>query len=250
MRAAAAARILRPSRNGSPVTDPAVLPQLAPRRRVLVVDDEDRIRQVLVRILRARGIGADAASGGSDAVAMTASGSYDLVILDLLMPGQDGFSALAEIMRRRPDQAVLVLSCLADPESKMATLGLGADDYVPKPFHVGELVARVQARLRAAARAGVPVLECGQLRLDVLRRQADAGGGPVPLTSREFQLLWELMHEPGAVVSKGDLLAHVWDSPPDSPANVVDVYIRRLRSRLGTDAITTVRGEGYRVGPG
>lgn len=222
----------------------------APHHRVLIVDDEERIRLVLARILRARGIAADAVADGSDAVARTVSGSYDLVILDLLMPGQDGFSALREIMRQRPDQAVLVLSCLSDPESKMASLGLGADDYVPKPFHVGELVARVQARLRAAARPGPPLLSCGRLTLDLLHRQADAGAGPVPLTSREFQLLWELMHRPGAVVSKDDLLDHVWGGATDSVSNVVDVYVRRLRSRLGADVITTVRGEGYCVGPG
>ena len=222
----------------------------APRHRVLIVDDEERIRLVLARILRARGITADAAADGADAVARTVSGSYDLVILDLLMPGQDGFSALREIMRQRPDQAVLVLSCLSDPESKMVSLGLGADDYVPKPFHVGELVARVQARLRAAARPGPPVLSFGGLTLDVLHRQADTGAGPVPLTSREFQLLWELMHRPGAVVSKDDLLARVWGGATDSVSNVVDVYVRRLRSRLGADVITTVRGEGYCVGPG
>jgi DNA-binding response OmpR family regulator len=222
----------------------------APRHRVLIVDDEERIRLVLARILRARGITADAAADGADAVARTVSGSYDLVILDLLMPGQDGFSALREIMRQRPDQAVLVLSCLSDPESKMVSLGLGADDYVPKPFHVGELVARVQARLRAAARPGPPVLSFGGLTLDVLHRQADTGAGPVPLTSREFQLLWELMHRPGAVVSKDDLLARVWGGATDSVSNVVDVYVRRLRSRLGPDVITTVRGEGYCVGPG
>jgi DNA-binding response OmpR family regulator len=232
------------------VADPPAPHPAAPRSRVLVIDDERRIRDVVVRILRARGIEADAAAGGTDAIAMAASGSYDLVILDLLMPGQDGFSVLREIMRRWPDQAVLVLSCLSDPESKMASLGLGADDYVPKPFHVGELVARVQARLRAAARPGAPVLWCGRLTLDVLHRQADTGAGPVPLASREFQLLWELMRRPGAVVSKGDLLTRVWDCPPDSPSNVVDVYVRRLRSRLGPDVITTVRGEGYRVGPG
>jgi DNA-binding response OmpR family regulator len=232
------------------MADPHAPHPAAPRSRVLVIDDEKRIREVLVRILRDRGIEADAATDGASAVAMTVAGSYDLVILDLLMPGQDGFSALRDIMRRRPDQAVLVLSCLSDPESKMASLGLGADDYVPKPFHVGELLARVQARLRAAARPGPPVLACGRLTLDVLRRRADAGGGPVPLASREFQLLWELMRRPGAVVSKGDLLARVWGCPPDSASNVVDVYVRRLRSRLGTDAITTVRGEGYRVDPG
>ena len=222
----------------------------ASRHRVLIVDDEERIRLVLARILRARGIAADAVADGADAVARTVSGSYDLVILDLLMPGQDGFSALREIMRQRPDQAVLVLSCLSDPESKMASLGLGADDYVPKPFHVGELVARVQARLRAAARPGPPMLSCGRLTLDLLHRQADAGAGPVPLTSRESQLLWELMHWPGAVVSKDDLLDHVWGGATDSVSNVVDVYVGRLRSRLGADVITTVRGEGYCVGPG
>jgi DNA-binding response OmpR family regulator len=221
-----------------------------PRHQVLVADDEERIRLVLVRILRSRGITADAVADGAVAVARTVAGSYDLVILDLLMPGQDGFSALREIMRRRPDQAVLVLSCLSDPESKMASLGLGADDYVPKPFHVGELVARVQARLRAAARPGPPVLCCGRLTLDLLHRQADAGDGQVPLTSRESQLLWELMHRPGAVISKDDLLERVWGGATDSVSNVVDVYVRRLRARLGPDVITTVRGEGYRVGPG
>jgi two-component system, OmpR family, copper resistance phosphate regulon response regulator CusR len=220
------------------------------RSRVLVVDDEDRLRQVLVRILRARSIDADAAADGSTAIAMTVAGSYDLVILDLVMPGQDGFSALREIMRRRPDQAVLVLSCLTDPESKMASLGIGADDYVPKPFHVGELVARVEARLRAAGRPGPPVLSYGRLTLDVLRRQADTGGGPIALTSREFQLLWELMHRPGAVVPKDDLLARVWGGAPDTASNVVDVYVGRLRSRLGPEVITTVRGGGYRVEPG
>jgi two-component system, OmpR family, copper resistance phosphate regulon response regulator CusR len=232
------------------MTGSRALRPAAPRHRVLIVDDEERIRLVLARILRARGIAADAVADGANAVARTVSGSYDLVILDLLMPGQDGFSALREIMRQRPDQAVLVLSCLSDPESKMASLGLGADDYVPKPFHVGELVARVQARLRAAARPGPPLLSCGRLTLDLLHRQADAGAGPVPLTSREFQLLWELMHHPGAVVSKDDLLDHVWGGATDSVSNVVDVYVRRLRSRLGADVITTVRGEGYCVGPG
>jgi two-component system, OmpR family, copper resistance phosphate regulon response regulator CusR len=227
--------------------EPRALRPAAQRHRVLVADDEERIRQVLARILRQHGIEADTVGDGVNAVTRSVSGSYDLVILDLLMPGQDGFSALREIMRRRPDQAVLVLSCLSDPESKMASLGLGADDYVPKPFHVGELVARVQARLRAASRLGGPLLSCGRLTLDVLRRQADAGAGPVPLTSREFQLLWELMHRPGTVVSKDDLLARVWGEVPPSVSNVVDAYVRRLRSRLGAEVITTVRGEGYCV---
>ncbi len=221
----------------------------AGKPRVLVADDEERLRNVLVRILGDRGIVTDTAEDGTQAVKMAVSGGYDLVILDVLMPGQDGFSALREIIRRRPGQAVLVLSCLTDPESKMTGLGLGAEDYVPKPFHIGELVARVQARLRTAARLGTAVLTCGQLTLDVLHQQAEAGAGPVQLTGRECQLLWELMHRPGIVVSKDALLARVWGSAPDAVSNVVDVYIARLRSRLGTNVITTVRGEGYRVGP-
>ncbi len=151
------------------------------------------------------------------------------------------------MMSRRPEQAVLVLSCLTDPQSKMHTLGLGADDYVSKPFHVGELVARVQARLRAASRPGPAVLAYGRLRLDVLHRQADAGAGPVSLTSRECQLLWELMRQPGKVVPKEDLLARVWGSDPDCASNVIDVYVRRLRAQLGTTLITTVRAERVTV---
>ena len=216
-------------------------------RRVLVVDDEERIRKVLLRILRGCGIDADAALNGSDAIDMAAARSYGLGILDLLMPGNDGFSVLEELNRRTPDQAILVLSCLSDPESKMAAFGLGADDYLPKPFHVGELVARVRARLRGAERAGRPVLISGSLRLDLLRRQADTGAGAVSLTTREFELLWELTRDPGAVRSKADLLASVWGSAPQFSSNVVDVYVRRLRSRLGADVITTVRNEGYRV---
>jgi DNA-binding response OmpR family regulator len=220
------------------------------RHRVLVADDEERLRKVLVRILNHHGIDAETAADGPQAVMMTRSGGYDLVILDLLMPGTDGFSALREIMRHRPDQAVLVLSCLTDPESKMASFGLGADDYVAKPFHVGELMARVQARLRTAERAGTGVIPWGKLRLDVVHRQADSGAGPVLLTSREFQLMWELLRQPGAVLSKDDLLNRVWGLSAGTASNVVDVYVGRLRARLGADVITTVRGEGYRVGPG
>jgi DNA-binding response OmpR family regulator len=225
-------------------------PVTAGRPRVLVADAEDQVRQILAQVLPRYGIHADTVADGRQAVAMAAPGHYDLVILDLMMPGQNGFSALRQIMRDRPDQPVLVLSARSDPESKVAGLGLGADDYLPKPFHVGELVARVQARLRAAARPGPGVLVCGRLRLDTVHRYGDAGAGPVPLTSREFQLLFELMRRPGTVVPKRELVTRLWGTPPGTTSNVVDVCVHRLRTRLGTDAITTVRGEGYRVGPG
>ncbi len=219
------------------------------RCRVLIADEEILIRQLLVRNMEKHGIDADTAADGGQVAAMVALGCYDLVIMDLMLPGQeDRFATLRQIMRVRPNQEVLVLSCLADPQSKMISLSLGAGDYVPKPFHVGELVARVRARLRAAARTTVPgVFSSGRLRLDIVHQQADAGEGPVPLTSREFQLLFELMRHPGAVISKEDLITHLWGTPLGTTSNVVDVYVRRLRSRLGADVITTVRGAGYRI---
>jgi two-component system, OmpR family, copper resistance phosphate regulon response regulator CusR len=215
--------------------------------RVLVVDDEARLRDVLVRILRHESIEAHATADTEQALAMARTGNYDLVILDLLMPDADGFGVLSEIINRKPEQAVLVLSCLSDPDSKMAALGLGADDYLAKPFHVGELVARVHARLRATARRGPAVLRHGRITLDVAYQRADSGSGPVRLTRRECQLLWELMREPGTVLPREELLVRVWGGDPGYAANVVDVYIGRLRQRLGRDAVVTVRGKGYRV---
>lgn len=215
--------------------------------RVLVVDDETRLREVLVRILRRESIEAHATGDAQRALSLVRTGNYELVILDLLMPDVDGFDVLSEIMTRNPEQAVLVLSCLSDPDSKMAALGLGADDYLAKPFHVGELVARVRARLRATARRSPAVLRHGRMTLDLVHQQADSGSGPVRLTRRECQLLWELMRQPGIVLSREELLARVWGSDPDYAQNVLDVYVRRLRQRLGRDAVMTVRGEGYRV---
>lgn len=178
---------------------------------------------------------------------MANSGNYDLVILDLLMPGTNGFHLLQDLVGKKPEQAVLVLSCLGDPDSIMAALDLGADDYLVKPFHVGELIARVQARLRANNRWGPLVLRHASISLDLVHQQADSGSGPVRLTNREFQVLSELMREPGRVLSSEELLARVWACDPGSVANVVDVYIGRLRHRLGRDAVVTVRGKGYRV---
>lgn len=214
---------------------------------MLVVDDEARLREVLLRILRHESIEAEAASGAREALAMVRARRYDLVILDLLMPGMDGFDLLSEMMSSRPEQSVLVVSCLSDPDSKTTALRLGADDYLSKPFHVGELVARVQARLRATARHTPPILRHGQIVLDVVRRQASVGSDPVHLTSRECQLLWELMRQPASILSRDELLARVWGADPDCAANVVDVYVGRLRQRLGRDTILTVRGKGYRV---
>jgi DNA-binding response OmpR family regulator len=218
-----------------------------PLRRVLVVDDEVRIVDFVSRGLRREGFSVDVATDGKSGLDRTLAETYDLVILDLLMPGLDGVSVLRGILARKPDQPVMVLSALSEIRSKVDCLELGAEDYLAKPFSFAELLARVHARLRSADRNPPTRLTLGRLRLDMLRREVDAGLGPIPLAEREFLLLQELMRHPGTTVSKERLLEAVWGFQFDPTSNVVDVCVRRLRAKLGPDAIATVRGVGYRV---
>jgi len=163
------------------------------------------------------------------------------------MPGLDGYAVLERILQEQPAQPVLILSALNDTASKVSSLEGGAEDYISKPFSLEELLARVRARLRVAARSSTTHLAAGTLSLDLIRRKADAGVGPVALADREFLLLGELMKHAGRTVSKERLLSSVWGYHFDPGSNVVDVYVRRLRAKLGAGAITTVRGVGYRV---
>ena len=215
--------------------------------KILVVDDEQRILRFVVRGLLAEGFIVDWADNGAAGLRKALDDRYDLVILDLLMPGLDGMSVLRSILAKKPLQSVIVLSALTDTDSKVACLQLGAEDYLAKPFSLDELLARVRARLRGMARSAPTTLSARGLTLDVIRRAVDSGSGPVPLAEREFLLLQELMRQAGRTVSKEQLLATVWGYYFDPGSNVLDVYIRRLRAKLGAMAITTVRGEGYRV---
>ena len=219
----------------------------APAYTALVIDDEERVRSVVIRALALEGIEADGAADASTALAMLVARPYDLVILDLLLPGRDGFKTLHDIMRLNPEQAVLVLSCLSDVSMKIRGLDLGADDYLAKPFHVEELRARARARLRSLRRHRHSTISHGRLTLDLVNHRVSIGARRVQLAEREFQLLCELVNHAGRVVTKRHLLAQVWGFVPGESSNVVDVYVRRLRSRLGDDVIETVRGEGYRV---
>jgi two-component system, OmpR family, copper resistance phosphate regulon response regulator CusR len=214
--------------------------------KILVVDDEQRILRFLVRGLQAEGFAVDAADNGADGLHKALEGGYDLIILDLLMPGMDGASVLRQLVARRPAQAVLVLSCLNATATKVRLLEAGAEDYLAKPFSLDELLARVRARLRVATGRATSLV-AGRLRLDLIRREADSGSGPVALADREFLLLRELMQHTGTTVSKQRLLSAVWKYHFDPGSNVVDVYVRRLRAKLGADTITTMRGEGYRI---
>jgi DNA-binding response OmpR family regulator len=221
--------------------------EAALRGRVLVVDDERRIVNFVRRGLEAEGLDVDAADDGEGALRLAFSRSYDLVILDLVMPGLDGHEVLRRILERKPDQPVLVLSALTDTASKVRSLERGAEDYISKPFSLEELLARVRARLRAAARSSPAHIAVGTFKLDLIRRRADAGAGPVPLADREFLLLSELMKNAGRTVSKERLLSSVWGYHFDPRSNVVDVYVRRLRAKLGSGTIKTIRGVGYRI---
>jgi two-component system, OmpR family, response regulator len=226
----------------------------SPARRILAVDDEPNIRSFIGRALTAAGYVTDSASTGTEGLQRALACHYDLIILDLVMPDMKGRDFLDRLLSQRPDQAVMVLSCLADVATKVDCLERGAQDYLTKPFSLAELLARVRVRLRVdahphddTARAAGEVIRAGELTLDVGRLVADIGAGPVPLTRLEFLLLRELAEHAGESVPKGTLLATVWGYDFDPGSNVVDVCVRRLRSKLGFDLIKTVRGEGYQL---
>lgn len=218
------------------------------RTRILLIDDEPTILSFVSRILRGHGFSVDCAADGAQGLAMIREHRYALVVLDMVMPGVDGASTLRGIMAARPEQPVLVLSALSDTDSKVQALEMGAGDYLTKPFALAELLARVRARVRYPA--ALPLdrfMRVGGVELDLVRRVADAGRGPVSLSQREFLLLQTLMLREGDVVPRQQLLSEVWGFSFHPGTNVVDVCIGRLRAKLGDDVIETVRGVGYQV---
>jgi DNA-binding response OmpR family regulator len=216
------------------------------RRRILVVDDEPHIRDMVTRALESAGYTIDCAANGKAGLELALTGGYQLVVLDLVMPQADGRQVLSQLRRQRPEQLVLVLSCLSDVTTKVACLDMGAHDYLTKPFSLEELLARVRVQFRGDHQPG-DLIRAGHLILDLGRMQADAGVGPVSLTRLEVLLLRELMEHTGEYVGKSALLASVWGLDFDPGSNVVDVCVRRLRSKLGFELIETVRGAGYRL---
>jgi two-component system OmpR family response regulator len=213
---------------------------------ILVIDDEPKIVSFVSRALAGDGFAVDSACDGARGLELATRGPYELVVLDLLMPGVDGVGVLRELIRERPGQQVLVLSAISDVEAKVRCLDLGAADYLTKPFSLAELLARVRTRLRnRAPGAGSKILRVGRFTLDLRRRTVDGGDGPVPLSNREFLLLQHLLRNHAAVCTRAELLAAVWGYSFDPGTNVVDVTVRRLRSKLGVDAVETIRNVGY-----
>jgi len=217
--------------------------------QILVIEDEPRILAFLARGLEAEGFRVDAADTGPMGLKQALASSYDAVILDLLLPGLDGLTVLRELQQRVPELPVVIVSARSDLPTKLRGFGLGASDYLAKPFALDELVARLRVQLRRhAAKHDESLVRAGTLTLDLARRQARIGGLVADLSDREFRLLHHLVEHAGTIVSRERLLSEVWGYHFDPGSNVVEVCVRRLRKKLGTEApIETVRHAGYRV---
>jgi two-component system copper resistance phosphate regulon response regulator CusR len=217
--------------------------------RILVIEDEARIRAFLARGLEAEGYAVDCATDGKEGLERALARPCDLVILDLLLPGLHGLGVLHDLRAARPDLPVLILSARSDLATKLKGFELGASDYLPKPFSLDELIARVRVQLRKLSPPEDDgTVRCGSLTLDLARRQAHFRETVCDLPDREFRLLHQLVRHEGKVLSRERLLSEVWGYSFQPGSNVVDVCVRRLRKKLGPEApIETVRNAGYRL---
>lgn len=214
--------------------------------RALVVDDEPRICRFVARALQVHDFEVDVAAGGAQALRLLGEQWYSIVVLDLLMPGMDGYQVLRRILEVYPAQKVLVLSAVGDVDSKVRCLRMGAADYLPKPFAIAELIERIRRRMSETTAPLPPrLLAVGEITLDLQRRSLRIGERAVSLSQREFVLLSHLMRHAGEVCSRDELLSAVWGSAYDPGSNVVDVCVRRLRAKLQQGLIETVRNVGY-----
>ncbi|TBN57055.1 response regulator transcription factor [Glaciihabitans arcticus] len=214
---------------------------------ILIAEDESRISSFVEKGLRAAGYSATIVETGPDALAHALSGSYDLVLLDIGLPQLDGFEVLRRLRARDTTIPVIMLTARTSLGDTVAGLDGGANDYIPKPFKFDELLARVRVRLRDAGQGASTTLSHGRVSLDLHTRRATIGDRQVDLSAREFALAEEFLRHPEQVLSREQLLSRVWGIDFDPGSNVVDVYVRYLRDKLGADVIETVRGMGYRL---
>jgi two-component system OmpR family response regulator len=215
--------------------------------RVLLVEDEPTLRAQLRAGLEESGYVVDEADNGRDAHHLGATEPFDVVVLDLGLPVLDGLSVLRRWREAGRAMPVLILTARDGWPEKVAGIDAGADDYLTKPFHLEELLARIRALIRRAQGLASPLLSCGALTLDTRSGRVSLDGQPVNLTSHEFRLLSYLMHRPGSVVSRTELIEHLYAQDFDRDSNTIEVFIGRLRRKLPPDTIETVRGMGYRL---
>jgi two-component system, OmpR family, response regulator len=217
--------------------------------RILVVEDEARIAQQLVRALSDAGYAVDTAADGHQADYLAHSGPYDAIVLDLGLPNTDGLTLLRGWRNSGIQASVLILTARGSWHEKVEGIDSGADDYVAKPFRIEEVLARVRALIRRAT--GSPSLEltCGPITLDVRTSRVTLSGESVKLTSHEFRVLSYLMHHRGRIVPRSELIEHIYSQDFDRDSNTLEVFVARLRRKLGPECIETLRGLGYRIGP-
>lgn len=219
--------------------------------KILVVEDEDRIAGFVRKGLEQHGFTVDLCNNGDDGYHLATTQAYDAIVLDIMLPGRDGLSILKSLRADKRDVAVILLTARGELNERLEGLDLGADDYLTKPFYVEELVARLRAIIRRASGEKSSILQVEDVTLDLITRDVRVEGNPVELTPREFNLLEYLMRTPGRVVTRTQILEHVWNYYFDPTTNLVDVHIQRLRKKLAPDGrdsiIETVRGVGYRV---
>ncbi|MEU5024642.1 response regulator transcription factor [Streptomyces milbemycinicus] len=219
--------------------------------RLLIVEDEKRLATALARGLAAEGFAVDVAHDGVSGLHMAQEQDYDLIVLDIMLPGLNGYRVCAQLRAAGHETPILMLTAKDGEYDEAEGLDTGADDYLTKPFSYVVLQARIRALLRRRTRAGVQVLKIGDLTVDPGARRVERAGAEVTLTAKEFAVLEQLALHAGRVVSKADVLAHVWDFAYDGDPNIVEVYVSALRRKLdlpfGRRSITTVRGAGYRL---
>lgn len=214
---------------------------------ILVVEDEARISSFVEKGLRAAGYSTTVSANGLEATQLALTGEFDLILLDVGLPGIDGFEVLRRVREFDDVLPVIMLTARTTVADTVQSLDTGASDYVAKPFKFDELLARVRARLREVSTNAAPRLNAGGLTLDLHTRRATIGGRTVELSAREFALTEEFVRNRDQVLSREQLLSRVWGYDYDPGSNVVDVYVRYLRNKLGAELIETVRGMGYRL---
>jgi two-component system OmpR family response regulator len=223
------------------------------RVRVLIVEDELRMASLIRRGLVKEGLAADVAATGEDALVSAGAHAYDAIVLDVMLPGLNGFETCRRLREAGIWAPVLMLTARDSVEDRVAGLDTGADDYLVKPFAFAELLARLRALARRGESERPIVLEVGDLRLDPATREVRRGATEINLTAKEFALLELFMRRPGSVLSRHDLLENAWDFAYENRSNIVDVYVRRLRAKIdepfGLRSLETIRGAGYRLRP-